>query len=358
MEIRRQGDTKALRRVVFLVFLLLSASLVDAAERLTFIYYYAWYANEPYDGAWLHWQDYGHNPPRDISSSFYPKLGAYSSNDPGVVDQHMRWIAGANINVLIYSWWGRDDTTNRSVKAVLDSAADYNLSVVFLIEPYVGRTVKSICADIEYLEQTYGKHPAFFRISRKTLYNSSSAERPVFFIYQPDYTDHELRYLCDTVHNSPGDSILLLQSTDASLVERAHTDGIFAYEAVQKIMDLYPGITARVKALGGIFVPCVSPGFNVNKTFGRRTVLFRPRRMGKQYDEWWEKTLISDPEFVAIITFNEWHEGTQIEPAISHTSFPRRYLSYSGAFGKKGTAAQLIYLRRTARWIDLFQQLP
>jgi len=348
------------RRIVtaLFCFILFAGSSFANQERLAFIYYYAWYGNEESDSQWIHWQDYGHQPPQDLSSAYYPKLGAYSSRNLATIDQHMRWIAGANLNVLIYSWWGRDDPANAAAKSVLDAAADYNLKVAFMIEPYEGRTPAGVLSDIEYIHEQYGNHPAFFRFARKTAYGASSARRAFIFLYQPDFSEDELRRLSDSVHESLCDSILLLQSTDASLIDRTHADGIFAYEAVQPIMDLYPGITESVRSEDGIFIPCVSPGFNVNRTFRNRSSLYRPRAHGKTYDKWWERTLVAEPEFVAILTFNEWHEGTQIEPAIRNKKFGNRYLSYEHAYKKRGKAAQESYLRRTARWIDLFQQLP
>ena len=61
-------------------------------------------------------------------------------------------------------------------------------------------------------------------------------------------------------------------------------------------------------------------------------------------------------EFVAIISFNEWHEGTQIEPAVKALFPLQGYLSYEGSFSKHEPAAEESFLRRTARWIELFQR--
>jgi hypothetical protein len=343
-------------RVAFLSLLFVNCAF--AKERMTFIYYYAWYANPTYDGQWLHWQDYGHHPPQDVSSAFYPKLEAYSSDDPWIIHQHMKWIAKAKINVVIYSWWGQNDPTNTTAEAVLDAAADYNLSVAFMIEPYFGRTTRSICDDIDYLQQRFGRHPAFFKLAYQTAYNSGKHPSPVFFIYQPEYSRADLSSLADHARSSSGKPLILFQSTDANFMSRTHADGIFAYEAVQPIMNFYDDITRAVREKHGFFVACVSPGFNINKTTGTRSLLFQSRRSGRSYDQWWEKAISADSEFVAIISFNEWHEGTQIEPADNKRDPPHRYLTYQGAFGKRGRAAEESYLLRTARWIDILQQLP
>jgi hypothetical protein len=52
-------------------------------------FYYPWYGNPATDGEWIHWTQEGYLPPKDIASDYFPALGAYSSNDPAVVAQHM-----------------------------------------------------------------------------------------------------------------------------------------------------------------------------------------------------------------------------------------------------------------------------
>jgi len=73
------------------------------------IFYYPWYGNPTYDGVYLHWNHRllphwkpeisarypigrRHQPPDDLGSSFYPRLGPYSSRDPFVIGDHMKQI--------------------------------------------------------------------------------------------------------------------------------------------------------------------------------------------------------------------------------------------------------------------------
>ncbi|KAM5327250.1 glycoprotein endo-alpha-1,2-mannosidase isoform 5-T6 [Glossophaga mutica] len=81
------------------------------------VFYYSWYGNPQFDGKYIHWNHSvlkhwdprinqnnpqgTHNPPDDISSSFYPELGTYSSRDPAVIETHMKQIYSASIGMEI-----------------------------------------------------------------------------------------------------------------------------------------------------------------------------------------------------------------------------------------------------------------
>ena len=70
----------------------------------------------------------------------------------------------------------------------------------------------------------------------------------------------------------------------------------------------------------------------------------------------WRAAIASGADSVTITSFNEWHEGTQIEPAAPpHRHGPYRYLSYNGAWGLHGVAAEDAYLARTRYWSDVFR---
>lgn len=266
----------------------------------------------------------------------------------------MQMISAAGVQVLIYSWWGKGDFTDKAARMIVNAAGEHQLKIAFLIEPYPGRTPKSICADIEYLTERFGKYPAFFRMGRLTANTQEPGTRGVFLIYDPDYLPAELSVLSDTIHSGEQEALVFLQTTNLGLVEESHADGMFAYEAVQQVSDFYPSLVKAARKQKVLFIPCVSPGFNVNRTFRQPSPLFRSRLNGKTYDDWWKYTIAANPDYVGIISFNEWHEGTQIEPAIKMLPGRQKYLSYEGAYSNTGAAARDSYLKRTARWIRIF----
>ncbi len=129
-------------------------------------FYYPWYGNPGIDGQWIHWTQNNHLPPDDIASDYFPELGAYSSNDPTVVAQHMKWLRQAGVGVIITSWWGQGSKEDRVVPLLLKTAEGYGIKVAFHIEPYNGRTPESLVSDIKYIYENYGSSPAFFRLDR------------------------------------------------------------------------------------------------------------------------------------------------------------------------------------------------
>ena len=60
---------------------------------------------------------------------------------------------------------------------------------------------------------------------------------------------------------------------------------------------------------------------------------------------------------VGIVSYNEWHEGTQLEAAATSNcaSNPSCYADYENAYGKVGAEAQRAYLDRTAFWSAKFK---
>jgi hypothetical protein len=65
----------------------------------------------------------------------------------------------------------------------------------------------------------------------------------------------------------------------------------------------------------------------------------------------WRGAVRAGADVVTVTSYNEWHEGTQIEPARAGRA---GYESYEGAWGLRGRAAETAYLDRTRFWADRF----
>jgi hypothetical protein len=68
-------------------------------------------------------------------------------------------------------------------------------------------------------------------------------------------------------------------------------------------------------ALGRSWAATVIPGFDDHRV--RNPSFLVERRQGGQstYDLFWRIALQSRPDWVVITSFNEWHEGSEVEPS-------------------------------------------
>jgi len=113
-------------------------------------FYYPWFGS-PEDGGYAHWAQNGHAPPVDIASNYYPAYGPYSSSNAAVIATQISEAAGAGIDELAVSWWGRGSAEDRVLPDVLAGAARTGMQIAAHIEPYAGRTAATVLADAAYL---------------------------------------------------------------------------------------------------------------------------------------------------------------------------------------------------------------
>ena len=97
----------------------------------------------------------------------------------------------------------------------------------------------------------------------------------------------------------------------------------------------------------GILNISVGPGYIDTRIRPWNHINTRDRGNGRYYDDSWRMSLAAGPDIVSITSFNEWHEGTQIEPAKPRSTASFRYADYGGL-------EEDYYLRATRRWSDSF----
>jgi glycoprotein endo-alpha-1,2-mannosidase len=323
-----------------------SAPAATAVSTNVQFFYYPWYGSPTVAGSYRHWQQGGHTPPEDIGSNYYPVDGAYDSGDlNGAVAQQMAWIQQAGVGVIVYSWWGQGSYEDSLAAGVLSEAAKYGIKVAWHIEPYTGRTAASVVSDINYIDSTYGSSPAFFR-------DPTHGNKAPFYIFDSlDITDWS------ALDQVTGSNIVLAQTTDTSKV--AHFNGMYTYDAIAaNTAGGWSGVGAYCAAHGMVWAPSVGPGYIDDRAVPGNTTPTLDRANGATYDHEWTNAVTpsigGSPNWVSITSFNEWHEGSQVEPASSTPPPGFGYLTYQGAYGTSGTASQTAYLDRTRYWVSQF----
>lgn len=284
------------------------------------IFYYPWYSTPAKDGRWAHWY-VERDGAQVLSTPYLPTRGLYSSANAKVVLAQMREIAATGIGTLVVSWWGFDSPEHERLVLVEQAATRYGLEVAIHVEPYRGRTPARAAEDIDKLRREGG------------------------------FTDF---YLYDVGRDPASEWAEALASLSdvrvfghTTLVGRAKAsgfDGLYTYDVVTWNGALFKRLCTQAHAVGLLCAPSVGPGYDARLATRHEAV--RPRNDGLTYDRLWKTALRANADIVTITSYNEWQEGTQIEPARVAVGKP----SYEGAWGKTGVPAQRAYLEATARW--------
>jgi hypothetical protein len=316
-----------------LIIALLLPATAQASTRVS-AFYYPWYGTSARDGAFQHWAQRGHAPPNDIASAYYPSRGLYSSSDRLVTGQQMDDMRAAGIDEVAVSWWGQGSPEDGRLAEVVGAAQAAGLTVAVHLEPYLGRTVASTVADVAYL-RTYGIR--------------------TFYVYRPlDLPLTEWALAREALHL--GGSTVFAQTALAGAAAAGGFDGVYTYDVVVYGGGKFARLCAQAHAVKLLCAPSVGPGYDARRGSGDPVV--KPRHNGATYDSMWKMAIAAAADRVTITSYNEWHEGTQIEPA---SSGPRRrgryrYLTYDGAWGLHGVPAEQAYLSRTRYWSDVFRK--
>jgi glycoprotein endo-alpha-1,2-mannosidase len=330
-------------------------------------FYYAWYGNEETDGLQRHWDHEvlphwsdktWDNHPRflgheDIGANFYPELGCYSSNDTNIVSKHMQMIERAGIGVVTLSWWGKNSFEDKNVKLIMDIAESKNIKVNFHLEPIKNRSSEMVVKMIDYIIKKYGEHNAFYRFEGKPLFYVYDS----YHISKDDWASILKPGTLNTIRDTKLDSHIIglwVHEEESDFFIDGGFDGVYTYFASNGFT--FGASTKNWKFLSNwakkndkIFIPCVGPGYSDTRIRPWNAQNYKNRNSGKYYDAMFDAAIKSQPDFIGIASFNEWHEGTQIEPAKPKNMNSYNYEDYSPLKND-------YFLLRTKEWSSMFNE--
>jgi hypothetical protein len=292
--------------VLLLAALVLSAGIPVAHaqnERLVLAFYYAWFDRN----AW--------------SSGQFSDLPAqlYDSRDRATIQRHVAQAQSAGIDAFVQSWYGPSGGVNNMTESnfavLLDVAAQsgFRAAVDFEVTgPFFG-SIDDVQSALSILLSGHAQHPAYLRVGGKPV---------VFFWRQQRFSVDDwaaIRKRVDPNHAS----LWIAEGTDPSYL-RAF-DGIYWYNVAWSA-DPATALTnyaARVRQtaqdLGGFryWVSPVMPGYDDTRLRGSAGFV-RPRANGDYYRATFAGASKSGADWVVVTSFNEWPEGSQIEPSVAY----------------------------------------
>jgi hypothetical protein len=306
--------------------------------RMVLTFYYPWYGVPDGPGGagrTVHWGRID-SAKKDIEASTdYPILGAYDSHDLKVIDQHCRWAKAAGIDGFIVSWWGHNDYTDRAMAKILDGCQRHGLSACIYYETVPRpQTAETAAEDIVKVLNKYGEHPAHLKVNGK----------PVVFVYGRALNELGLTGWLEAVKliNQKYHGGVTAIGDQFSYGAGRTFDGLHTYNTAGSLRGLTPA-AARTWAsqtyrswvqladqAGKISAITVIPGYDDTKI--RKPGLAVKRHDGELYRVQWEEAIKADPHWVLVTSFNEWHEGSEIEPSLE---YKEQYIELTSEFAKR-----------------------
>lgn len=317
--------------------------------RLVMAFYHAWYGNTTGPSKkWVHWnhpiwdtttgETIGyHNPEefiapniRDIGAAHYPITGPYDCLDPELIKRQLDWAEEAEIDVFIIDWFGPphglvDNYTDALMDYVEENKRAIRFSILYDGYHYAKYPLSDSLNELRYILKTYGERPSFLRVGGYS----------VIFIYASRfYTARQWDYVIRTLRYEGFQAIFLADAFEEDYAKVF--DGLYTYSPLDALLrrvnltELYINAKRLASKYGGFFAGTAIPGYDDRKV--RKPGIFLDRQDGKVYNETWQAVIDSGSNWALICSWNEWHEGTEIEPSIEYGD---QYLKLTKYFSKK-----------------------
>ncbi len=299
-------------------------------------FYYPWYSNTtdysqsaPYpiddDATWRHWDGPGWEPPTNVCSTNTPLWGWYDSADPAIIQTHLGQAEWAGIDAFVVSYWGAGGPDFYNFQAALRVAKNVTSPIKFA--PYfeifgsmVDRTDDASITQ-SLLQEFLQLHDILTDIEfRDNVWVEQG--KPVLFIYVMKDIPSAIWLTVQNGLEAAGKEFFLVGdrpargSDDYAVISAAHQYDVYAPLRDNSYTRDFLTIKWDCRRAGTLFAAGVSPGYD--DLVVRDGNLPRDREGGETYTMTWELALSLHPDWITITSWNEWHEGTEIEPSVEH----------------------------------------
>jgi hypothetical protein len=262
-------------------------------------YYYIWFTPSSWSRA-----------KRDL-----PLLGRYSSDDTGVMQQHVRWAKTAGITGFLVGWKSTPSLDDRLARLIQVADAErFHLGIVYQGLDFHRRPlqIETVRHDLERFAATFAGDRAFAMFDRPLVIWSG--------IWR--YTNAQIRFATQNVRGR----LLVLASAkhvdDYARVAPLVDGDAYYWSSVNPRRHPNYGLKLRrlaaaVHARGGLWIAPAAPGFDARQVGGTRVV---GREGGETLRHELNAAASSSPDAIGLISWNEFSENTFVEPSRAYGS--------------------------------------
>lgn len=257
----------------------------------------------------------------------------YTSSDRSVMGRHIEQAQRAGIDALLVAWYGPGggNQTEPNLTALLDEAAARGFKIGVLFEttsPFLDGT-GDVTAALQHLQSVHAAHPAYLRVDG----------RPVVFFWRPTIysvdTWQAIRSQTDPDHSR----LWISEGVDTSYL--AVFDGHHLYSNtwnppadLNATNQKFASRVEQARQSFGVYkfwVATVMPGYNDVRIRGAGGFA-RDREGGNYYAQAWQAAIAGAPNWIVINSFNEWPEGSYIEPS---AAFGDQFLTLTAGYSRQ-----------------------
>lgn len=288
-------------------------------------HYMPWFENKETsgNGRWgMHWTMNTKNPDnmdqqgkREIASHYYPLTGPYASSDPNIIEYQLLLMKYSGIDGILIDWYGSSDwndygTNRRNTEAIIDAIDDVGLKFAIVYEdqtiPQVIKNDNSLDAigaaqtDMNYLEQHYFSNPSYITIDNK----------PLLLVFGPQAfkTPEEWGDIFSVLSTEP----CFLPLNGSYNLAKPYSSGEFIWVDNSSLDNKYTRMKDFEVYVGGAY-----PGFNdfyKEGGWGDGFTWSIDFNNGETLKQNLQKAKNAGAKYVQLITWNDYGEGTIIEP--------------------------------------------
>lgn len=343
------------------------APVVKSNPMKVWAHYMPWFEDKTTsdNGNWgQHWTMANKNPDlidekgnRQIASHYYPLIGPYASSDPDVLEYHFLLMKYTGIDGILIDWYGTrelyDYPLNKSnTEAIVAVLEKVGLTFAIVYEDQTLRDqmetdaqrINQAISDLKYLEREFFTKENYIRIDGKPLLLTFGPQ----LIKTPEEWDNVLSKLT----SSPAFFPLYAHSSLASNEQYQNVTGEYIWVDGTPMDVKYANKDNFEQYIGGAY-----PGFNdyyKEGGWGSSVLADIDYEEGKLLKRLLEMAQDNNMEYLQLITWNDFGEGTMIEPTEEFQyTFLERIQNFAGVnYQRKNLEAIYTYYKLKKQFSD------